>query len=60
MDLELATGTAKSAKEASEDAVQALNSYTIANRLRWILDCTKGSVGYFEDLSRSKLALLSH
>ncbi len=39
----------------TEDSVQSLN--TMANRLRWILDCTMGSVGDFE-YRRSELALL--
>ncbi len=49
-------GMAASVDEASEDMVQALN--TMANRLRWILDCTMGSVGDFE-FRRNELALLS-
>jgi hypothetical protein len=56
-ELAVQQGMAESADGASEDAVQVLN--TMANRLRWILDCTMGSVGDFE-YRRSELALLSH
>ena len=55
-ELAVKQGLAPSADEVSESQVADLN--TMANRLRWILDCTMGSVGDFE-FRKQELALLA-
>ena len=55
-ELAVKQGVAPTADEVPEDKIMELN--TMANRLRWILDCTMGSVGDFE-FRRQELALLS-
>jgi hypothetical protein len=55
-ELAVLQGAVKAAEEVSEDVVARMN--TMPNRLRWILDCTMGSVGDFE-YRRQEMALLS-
>jgi hypothetical protein len=55
-ELAVKQGVAPNADEVNEDQIIQLN--TMANRLRWILDCTMGSVGDFE-FRRQELALLA-
>ncbi len=52
----VAQGAAASAQEVADDIVERMN--TMPNRLRWILDCTMGSVGDFE-YRRNEMAMLS-
>lgn len=55
-ELAVAQGAAKTAEEVTDDVITLLN--TMPNRLRWILDCTMGSVGDFE-YRRKEMAMLS-
>jgi hypothetical protein len=55
-ELAVKHGLAQSSDDVSESQIMELN--TMANRLRWILDCTMGSVGDFE-FRRQELALLA-
>jgi hypothetical protein len=56
IDMAVKQGLAPSPDEVSESLIMDMN--TKANRLRWILDCTMGSVGDFE-FRRQELALLA-
>jgi hypothetical protein len=55
-DMAVKQGLAQSTDEVPESLIIEMN--TMANRLRWILDCTMGSVGDFE-FRRVELALLA-
>ncbi len=55
-ELAVAQGAVKSAEEVTDDVIALVN--TMPNRLRWILDCTMGSVGDFE-YRRNELVMLS-
>lgn len=55
-ELAVKQGAAQNAEDVPETLIMEMN--TMANRLRWILDCTMGSAGDFE-FRRQELALLA-